>query len=92
MSNCGMKYILVLYDYNNNAILAKAMKTNKGQAITDAYNELHTELMDAGITPILQYLDNETSKELIALIKSKFAELCPEFVCNPGVCGHPVTD
>ena len=65
MSNRGMKYILVLYDYDSNAILAKAMKTNKGQAITDAYDELHTELTDAGITPILQYLDNETSKELI---------------------------
>ena len=44
------------------------MKTNKGQAITDAYDELHTELTDAGITPILQYLDNETSKDLIASI------------------------
>ena len=47
------------------------MKTNKGQAITDAYDELHTKLIDADITPILQYLDNETSKELIASIKSK---------------------
>ena len=71
MSNCGMKYILVLYDYDSNEILAKAMKTNKKEAIMTAYDALHTELTDAGITPILQYLDNETSKELIASIKSK---------------------
>ena len=71
MSNRGMKYILVLYDYDSNANLAKAMKINKGEAITTAYDALHTELTDAGITPILQYLYNETSRELIASIKSK---------------------
>ena len=66
-----MKYILVLYDYDSNAILAKAMKTNKGQAITTVYEALHNELKKAGITPILQYLDNETSIKLIASIKKK---------------------
>ena len=71
MSNRGMKCILVLYDYHSNAILAKAMKTNKGQAITTAYEALHTELTDVSITPILQYLNNETSIELIASIKKK---------------------
>ena len=71
MLNCGMKYTLVLYDYDSNAILAEAMKTNIGKAITKAYDALHTELTDAGITPILKYLNNETSKELIASIKSK---------------------
>ena len=71
MSNRGMKYILVFYDYDSNAILAKAMKNNKGQAITTAYKVLHNELTEAGITPILQYLDNETSIELIASIKIK---------------------
>ena len=53
MSNRGMKYILVLYDYVSNAILAKTMKNNKGQAITNAYKALHNELKEAGITPIL---------------------------------------
>ena len=71
MSNCGMKYILVLYDYDSNTILAKAMKTNKGQAITTACEALHTELTEAGIIPILIYLNNETSTELITSIKKK---------------------
>ena len=69
MSNQGMKYILVLYDYDSNAILARAMKKNKDQAITTVYKSIYNELTEAGIAPILQYLDNETSKELIALIK-----------------------
>ena len=59
MSNCGMNCILVLYDYDSNLILARAMKTNKGAAITKAYESIYTELKDARITPIL-YLDNET--------------------------------
>ena len=69
MSNRGMTYILVLYDYDSNAIAARAMKSNKGAVITEAYDSIYTELTEAGITPILQYLDNETSKELIALTK-----------------------
>ena len=31
MSNRGMKYILVLYDYDSNAISAWAMKSNEGE-------------------------------------------------------------
>ena len=71
ISNCDMKYILVLYDYGSNEILAKAMKANKGQAITTAYEVLHMKLMKAGIIPILQYLDNEMSIEFITSIKKK---------------------
>ena len=71
MSNCGMKYILVLYDYDSNVTLAKATKTNKGEAITTAYESIYNELTEAGITPILQYLDNETSKEFITSIKKR---------------------
>ena len=44
MSNRGMKCILVLYDYDSNAILARAMKTNKGQAITTAFKAIYNEL------------------------------------------------
>ena len=43
MTNHGMKYLLVLYDYDSNAILAKSMKTNEKQAITTAYKALYTE-------------------------------------------------
>ena len=45
------------------------MKLNKGAAITDVYKLIYTKLTDASIAQILQYLDNETFKELIASIK-----------------------
>ena len=56
------------------------MKTNKGQVITTAYKSIYDELTEAGITPILQYLDNETSEELIPAIKTnnlKFQLVAP---------------
>ena len=64
-----MKYILVLYNFDSNLILAQVIKSNKGAAITEVYKLIYTKLIEAGITPILQSLDNETSKELIAEIK-----------------------
>ena len=45
------------------------MKLNEGAAIMEAYESIYAELTDTSIIPILQYLDNETSKELIASIK-----------------------
>ena len=65
MSNRGMKYILVLYNYGSNLIAARSMKSNKGAAITNAYNSMYAELKEASITPILY----KTSKELILAMK-----------------------
>ena len=70
MSNRGMKYIQVLYDYDSSLIAARPMNSNKGAAMTEAYESIYAELKEAGITPILQYLDdNDTLKELISSIK-----------------------
>ena len=70
-SNKGMEYIFILYNYNSNSIHAKAMKNNKGPSIIKAYEEVYNELLEAGITPVLQYLDNEISKDLIQSLKDK---------------------
>ena len=64
-----MTYILLLYNYDSNLIVAQTMKSNKGAAIINAYELIYTELTEAGITPIIQYLDNETSKKVIVAIK-----------------------
>ena len=71
MSNKGNKYIFVLYDYDSNLITAKPMKSNKGTAIVQAYEEIYEESQEAGITPTFQYLDSKITKELIASIKLK---------------------
>ena len=71
MSNRGMKYIFVLYDYDSNAILAAPMKSRKGVDMVKAFDECYKQLKDDVVTPILKYLDNEVSKELIATIQDK---------------------
>jgi len=66
-----MKYILVLYNYDSNAILAAPMKSRKGSDMVKAFDECYNQLKNSGITPILQYLDNGVSNELIATIQEK---------------------
>ena len=61
----------MLYDYDSNAILAAPMKSRKEADMVKAFDECYQQLKNAGITPILQYLDNEVSNELIATIKEK---------------------
>lgn len=69
MSNSCIKYIFILYDYGSNVILLRPIKSNKVSAIIATYDSIYSELFDANIVPILQYIDNEISKELIISIK-----------------------
>ena len=57
----GHNYVLVLYDYDSNAILAEPMKTRTGQEHKRAYEHLHQYLVKRGLRPQLQRLDNEAS-------------------------------
>jgi hypothetical protein len=70
-SSRGNKYILVLYDYDSNAILAEPMKSRTDSEHVRAYNHLHQYLVDRGFKPTLQKLDNEASTALKRTIKSK---------------------
>jgi hypothetical protein len=47
------------------------MKSRKAPDLVVAYNKLHQQLLDGGIKPVLQRLDNEISKVLIQAIKDK---------------------
>ena len=71
MSSRGMNYIFILYDYDSNTILAAPTKSRHGPAMIEAYDKCYKQLTDAGLTPVLQYLDNEISKDLIESIKTK---------------------
>jgi hypothetical protein len=70
-SSKGKSYIMVLYNYDSNGILATTMKSRKAPDLDAAYNELHQQLLDGGIKPVLQRLDNKISKGLIQAIKDK---------------------
>jgi hypothetical protein len=63
-SSHGNKYILVLYDYDSNAILAHPIKNRSDTETLQAYETLIKILQQRGLTPKLQRLDNEASKAL----------------------------
>jgi hypothetical protein len=70
-SSKGKSYIIALYNYDSNGILATTMKSRKALDLVAVYNELHQQLLDGGIKPVLKRLDNEISKVLIQAIKDK---------------------
>ena len=70
-SSQGNKYVMILYDYDSNSILAGAMKSRTAHEMVRAYEKLHTYLVIPGLKPKLQRLDNEASQKLIDFMKSK---------------------
>jgi len=60
-SSTGSNYILILYDYDSNAIITIPFKNSKSDSILNAYKVGHTRLCTAGLHPKLQHLENEAS-------------------------------
>ena len=59
VSSQGNLYILILYNYDINAILAELMKPRKGGEILREYRKLFLHLHKRGIWTKLQRLYNE---------------------------------
>ena len=70
-SSKGNNYLLIVYDYNSNGILAQPMWTRTGPCILEAYKVLHERLVAAGLRPQLQRLDNEASQSLKQIMTSE---------------------
>ena len=58
-SNRGNEYIMILYDFDSNSILAEATKNRTSQELTRAYKKLHGRLLSYGLRPRYHKLDNE---------------------------------
>ena len=63
-SASGNNYIMVLYDYDSNAILMEPIRNRKGPTLVDAHQRLHRRLTHAGLRPRFMMLDNECSNAL----------------------------
>ena len=50
---------MVLYDYDNNAIIPEPLKSRSEHEIIRTYTALHTKLTKRGLRTIFQNLDNE---------------------------------
>jgi len=56
--------MLVLYDYNSNAIHVELMKSKSGTKILAAYQRAHSLFTQQGLQPQIQRLDNKASTAL----------------------------
>jgi hypothetical protein len=63
-SSRGYTSVMILYDFDSNAILSKPIKTRQASELTTAWTALHTRLQSNGYAPSLHILDNECSDEL----------------------------
>ena len=63
MSQKGNQYMMVLYNYDSNAILAEGCKSRTATDLETAYDKLYNRLTKAGIVPVMQRIDNEVLKE-----------------------------
>jgi hypothetical protein len=64
VSSKGNKYIMILYDYDSNDILAQPIKDRKSPDLLRAFQVMEQELVARGLKPKLMKLDNEASKLL----------------------------
>jgi hypothetical protein len=64
VSSKGNKYIMLLYDYNSNEILAQPIKDRTASELLKAFQFMEQELVARGLKPKLMKLDNEASKLL----------------------------
>ena len=69
-SSRGHKYIMVLYCYDANAIIAEPIKSRAESELVRAYSTMHHLLTSRGFYPQLHYLDNEAPSGLQQFITS----------------------
>jgi hypothetical protein len=75
VSSRGYKYILILYDFYKNNILAEPMKKRSDPEATRVYTVIYHELTSKGLKPLFQTMDNEASdalKTFLAALNMKF--------------------
>jgi hypothetical protein len=70
ISSKGNEYIMVLFKYDGNAILAEPIK-NRTSELLRAFQVMETKLTARGLQPKLMRLDNEASQLLKSYLHNK---------------------
>ena len=68
-STLGNKYVLIVYNYDANAIIAEPLKDRTAGEIARGHQVVYTYLKDRGLSPKFEVLDNECSAELVAVMR-----------------------
>ena len=63
-SSQGNQYIMIMYSYDHNAILAEPTKSRQSGELKKAFLKLYSRLADAGAAPNMYICDNECSADL----------------------------
>jgi hypothetical protein len=71
ISSKGNKYIMVLYEYDSNVILAEPIKNIKAAELIRAFQVMETKLTARGLQPKLTRLGNEASQLLKSYLHDK---------------------
>jgi hypothetical protein len=58
VSSKGNKYIMILYDYDSNAILAQPIRDRTPPELLRAFQAMEQELVARGLTPKRMKLEN----------------------------------
>ena len=58
-SSRGNNYVMVIYAYDANAILAEPLKNRSAGEIVKTWKILNEKLEKAGVSPLIYILDNE---------------------------------
>jgi hypothetical protein len=70
-SSRGNKYVMIIYNHNSNAILAKTMKSRSKHEMIQACNTIHRQLIAQGLKPKLQCLNNKASQKLKEFLRKQ---------------------
>jgi hypothetical protein len=73
VSSKGNTYIMILYDYDSNAILEQPIKDRTAPELLKAFQVMEQQLMARGLKPKLMKLDDEASKLLKRIFISKIS-------------------
>jgi hypothetical protein len=71
VSSKGNKYIMILYYYYSNAILAQPIKDRTAPELLREFQVMEQELVACGLKPKLMKLDNEVSKLLKTYLRQQ---------------------
>jgi hypothetical protein len=86
VSSKGNTYIMILYDYDSNAILAQPIKDRTAPELLKAFKFMEQELVAKGLKPKLMKLDSEASKLLKDYLYQQYItfQLVPPYshICN----------
>ena len=69
-SSRGNVYVMVMYDYDSNTILAEPIKNRQSATIRDTFLNIHKFLKAIGSYPKVYVMDNKCPSDLKEAIKS----------------------